>query len=193
MSLIWLACSVLLLTKQMFYFTHMNILQEAETAAFWKGYQTVKDHISLAQKLGKCCMMTIPQYFPGKAAKLIVQHVCFQYNYVCIFFWNTSSPWFGTELLVGPLLKFPIYLLICVPLTLSHKNGEHPHATGFCKNWLQCSGSKHKETLTPCCCMWCESKYFITFVSRKLCTETQEAPLVVNTALSWLQLLWHQE
>lgn len=61
------------------------------------------------------------------------------------------------------------------------------------KSWLHYSGSKHKETLTPCCCMWCESKYFITFVSRKPCTETQEAPLVVNTALSWLQLLWHQE
>lgn len=41
--------------------------------------------------------------------------------------------------------------------------------------------------------MWCESKYFTTFVSRKLCTETQGAPGVVSTALSWLQLLWHQE
>lgn len=61
------------------------------------------------------------------------------------------------------------------------------------KSWLRYSGSKHEETLTPCCCMWCESKYFITFVSRKLCTETQEAPLVVNATLSWLQLLWHQE
>lgn len=103
------------------------------TAAFWKGYQAVKDHISLAQKLGKCCVTAIPLHFPGKTAKLIMQHVCFQYNYVCIFFWNTTSPWFGTELLVGPLLKFPIYLLICIPLTLSHRNTEHPHSTGFCK------------------------------------------------------------
>lgn len=32
--------------------------------------------------------------------------------------------------------------------------------------------------------MWCESKYFTTFVSRKLCTETQEAPFVVSTTLT---------
>lgn len=111
----------------------MNTRQEAATAAFWKGYQVFKDHISLAQKLGKCCVTTIPLHFPVKAAKMIIEHVCSQYNYICIFFSNTTSLWFEAELLVGLLLKFPIYLLICVPLTLSYKNSEHPHTTSFCK------------------------------------------------------------